>query len=415
MPAPVYDTQPRFAAEPPAIEPAAYAGPPGYGDAPRAGGFPYNEGAYPDTDGAYGEAPYGDGAYNEAAYGAPPRTAEPPTPPVRPRRPDVSESAAAASDGMRTVSPDTTGSMARLTNTSSGQIPRITDSGSTPRIDRASGGNTGGIPRVGPTTTGSLRPVRIDPVRPVQRNSSKWRVALASVGVAVLLAVCSVSTWLVFQDELSGSKGGSNAAAPNETPPPPPRDISSRQVDPDPLTDVEVFPADTISGANGAAYTLLKKEAVDDCTKAATDDLVTLLTTNGCSQVVRGTLKSADGTYLITAGVFNLNDEQSALNAHENINATVAAQKGRFTGLLAGAGTEVLVRAPMILGWHARGHFLAYCVIARADGQGFDQADKTYTQIQADILTTHLRDGIIGARTIPKADESPAAPSPSAS
>ena len=135
--------------------------------------------------------------------------------------------------------------------------------------------------------------------------------------------------------------------------------------------------------------------------------------------MVRGTLKSADGAYLITAGVFNLADEASALNAHENINNIVAAQKGRFTGLLAGPGTEVLVRAPMILGWHARGHYLAYCVIARADGQGFEADDKAYTQIQADILTTHLRDGVIGARTIPKASggaaSNPAAPSPSTS
>jgi len=57
-------------------------------------------------------------------------------------------------------------------------------------------------------------------------------------------------------------------------------------------------------------------------------------------------------------------------------------------------------------------------VIARADGQGFEQGDKAYTQIQADILTTHLRDGVIGARTVPKASGpsgSPAAPSPSTS
>jgi hypothetical protein len=314
---------------------------------------------------------------------------------------------------MRTVRPDVTGGLPRLTATSSGSIPRVTsNTGGIPRISTNTSGN---LPRIGPTTTGSLRPVRIDPVRPTPRRASKWMVALASVGVVVLLAVCGLSTYFVFQDELAGSTGGSSPNANASDAPAPPRDISSRQVDPDPLTEAEVFPADTVPGAGGTAYTLLKKEAATDCAKAATDDLAKLLATNGCNQVVRGTMKSADGAYLITAGVFNLADEASAINAHENINATVAAQKGRFTGLLAGAGTEVLVRAPMILGWHARGHYLAFCVIARADGQGFEQGDKAYTQIQADILTTHLRDSVIGARTLPKASGSAPAASPSTS
>jgi hypothetical protein len=408
-----YDNESRHVAEPaPYADPAGYPGGNGYPEAP-----PYPDSPYGDVPRAGGFA-YGE----ETAYAAPARPETPirpepmrPDGPVRPRRPDVSESAA---DGMRTVRPDTTGGLPRLTTTSSGGIPRITTtSGNLPRIGSTTSGN---LPRISPSTTGSLRPVRIDPVRPAQRRTSKWMVALASVGVVVLLAVCGLSTYFVFQDELTGSKdgGGSTAAATNA--PPPPRDISSRQVDPDPLTEIEVFPADTVAGAGGVTYQVLKKEAADDCTKAATDDLAKLLVTDGCSQVVRGTMKSADGAYLITAGVFNLVDEASAINAHENINGTVAAQKGRFTGLLAGPGTEVLVRAPMILGWHARGHYLAYCVIARADGQGFEQDDKAYTQIQADILTAHLRDFVIGSRTLPvkpsaPAGSAPGAPSPSTS
>jgi len=430
-----YEGESRYGADPSYDEPTAYAGAPTYQDAPPYGERPpYDAPPYPDGP-SYGDAPpYGDGTsygdvppygevpraggvpYNEAAFGAPQRQLE--APPGRPRRPDESEGGdqPPPGDGMRTVRPDTTGGLPRMTTTSSGSIPRITsNTGSIPRIGSSTSGT---IPRIGSNTTGSLRPVRIDPVRPAPRRTSTWMVALASVGVVVLLAVCGLSTYFVFQDEITGSKGGNGSNANASNAPAPPRDISSRQVDPDPLTEAEVFPADAVSGANGATYQLLKKEAVADCTKAATDDLAKLLVDNGCNQVVRGTLKSADGTYLITAGIFNLTDEASALKTHENINATVAAQKGRFTGLLAGAGTEVLVRAPMILGWHARGHYLAYCVIARADGQGFEQGDKAYTQIQADILTTHLRDGVIGARTVPKASGpsgSPAAPSPSTS
>jgi hypothetical protein len=229
----------------------------------------------------------------------------------------------------------------------------------------------------------------------------------------MLLAVCGLSTYFAFKDdESNGSNDGPNANASNASTPS--HDISSRKADPAPLTDTEVFPANAVPGTNGVTYQLLKKEAVADCTKAATDDLATLLIDNGCNQVVRGTLKSADGAYLITAGVFNLADQAGAIKMHDNINATVTAQKGRFTGLLAGAGTEVLARAPMILGWHARGHYLAYCLIARVDGQRSEQGDKAPTQIQADILTTHLRDGVIGARAANKSGRG-ATPNPAAS
>ncbi|GAA0919361.1 hypothetical protein GCM10009558_030470 [Virgisporangium aurantiacum] len=298
--------------------------------------------------------------------------------------------------------------------TSTGSIPRVGsgNTGTTGRVASVGSATTGSLPRIGPSTTGSLRPVRIDPVRPASRRLSKAMVALASVGVLVLFAVCGLSTWFVFQDELSGDKGGNNAQ--NNTPAAG-RDITSRDADPNPLTEAEVFPLEVLAGQTGNQYTILKKEAKTDCSTAASDDLAKLLADNGCSQVVRGTLKSNDGVYFITAGIFNLKDEPAAINTHENIEPTVKAQKGRFTGLLAGAGTEVLVRAPMVLGWHARGHFLAYCVIARVDGQGFDAASQAARdQIQADILTAHLRDAIIGGRAAPKAAGS-GSPNPSSS
>src|SRR6185503_14982454 len=98
------------------------------------------------------------------------------------------------------------------------------------------------------------------------------------------------------------------------------------------------------------------------------DDIAALLATGGCSQVVRATLKSPNGQYLITAGVFNLTDEKAAEEAHNGVKPAVDGQRGRFTGMAAGTGTEAIVRAPTQLGWNFRGHFLAYCVIARTDG-----------------------------------------------
>jgi hypothetical protein len=317
---------------------------------------------------------------------------------------------------MRTIVPDTTGDMPRVSTT--GSIPRVGsgNTGTTGRVAAVGSATTGSLPRIGPSNTGSLRPVRIDPVRPASRRPSNLTWALTSVVVLIVLAVCGTSTYFVFKNEGDEDKGGN--AAPKD-PAVQPRDITSRDVDPDPLTEAEVFPLEAIAGQTGNQYAILKKEAKADCALAATDDLVKLLADNGCSQVVRGTMKSSDGVYFITAGIFNLKDEPAAINAHENIENTVKAQKGRFTGLLAGAGTEVLVRAPMVLGWHARGHYLAYCVIARVDGQGFDAASQgARDQIQTDILSTHLRDAIIGGRTQPARGNAPAgsgAPSPSSS
>jgi hypothetical protein len=211
-------------------------------------------------------------------------------------------------------------------------------------------------------------------------------VALASVGVVVLLAVCGLSTYFVFQDELTGSKGGNGSNANASDAPAPPRDISSRQVDPEPLTEAEVFPADAVSGANGATYQLAQEGSVDRLHQGGHRRPRQAAHDNGCNQVVRGTLKSADGAYLITAGVFNLTDEAARSRRTRTSTRRSPRRRAGSPVCSPGAGTEVLVRAPMILGWHARGHYLAYCVIARADGQGFEQGDKAYTQIQADIL-----------------------------
>jgi hypothetical protein len=196
---------------------------------------------------------------------------------------------------------------------------------------------------------------------------------------------------------------------------PPTRDISSRDVGSAPLTEAEVFAGGQFTGApNEPPYVVLKTQASADCGVAATDQLGALLTQAGCSQVVRGTLKSPNGAYLITAGIFNLKDESSANQAHESIKPTVDAQKGRFTGLLAGPGTEAIIRAPTHLGWNVRGHFLAYCVIARTDGKAFDPNDGFPQQIIFDVVETHLREVVIGARTVVPSTAPSSAASPGA-
>jgi len=81
-----------------------------------------------------------------------------------------------------------------------------------------------------------------------------------------------------------------------------------------------------------------------------------------------------------------------------------------------GTGTDAITRAPTQLSWNYRGHFIAYAVIARTDGQAFAQNDPYPNQITFDIVETYLENGIIGARAAvppkPSAAASVLPPSP---
>jgi hypothetical protein len=263
---------------------------------------------------------------------------------------------------------------------------------------RRPGGTVGGNPSgpagtsTGPVATGTGAVAK--PAEGGSGHSRRWLTILSAVGVVVVLAVCGLGGYFM----INGDRGRPTTTSGATTNAVKARDISTRDVDPAPLTEQEVFPAAQIT-AGAATYQVLKTQA-GDCPSAATDDLAKLLGQLGCSQVVRGTLKSQDGQFLITAGIFNLKDEASANQAYEQIKPTLDAQKGRFTGLPAGDGTEAIVRAPTTLGWHPRGHFLAYCIVARADSKPIDANDAASKQVISDLVEAHLRDTVIGARAV---------------
>jgi len=127
----------------------------------------------------------------------------------------------------------------------------------------------------------------------------------------------------------------------------------------------------------------------------------------GCNQVVRATLKSPNGQFLVTAGIFNLPDEATANKAYQAVTPMVDAQKGRLIGMFAGPGTEAILKAPTHLGWFVRGHFMAFCVIARIDAKAIPVDDPYAQQIATDVVETHLRDAVIGARAVERIGGSP--------
>ncbi|HEX6500255.1 MAG TPA: hypothetical protein VF054_14675 [Micromonosporaceae bacterium] len=226
-------------------------------------------------------------------------------------------------------------------------------------------------------------------------------MALSVLAVLVLIAICGSGAYFVLVDERQGSAGAGRTAA--KSPEPSPRDISSQAKDPTPLTEKEVFPTRTIPvDPNRKPYQVVKTQLLKDCRSAATDQLVKVLADAGCTQVVRATMKSPTGAYIVTAGVFNLRDEDAALQVHDAVKPTIDAKKGRFTGFAAGSGTDVIARSATELGWDTRGHFLVYCVIARADGKTFGSADQQATrQIIADLVTSYLLGTVIENRTVP--------------
>jgi hypothetical protein len=277
---------------------------------------------------------------------------------------------------------------------------------------------------------------RVDTRRPVREPARKrgpWLSVLAVLAAVTLLAVCGVGFYVTFLGPKPGADGANGASV---------HDISNQTIDPAPLTVAEVFPATTInvaavgddatsappanpsastSGAPAGVqpYTVVKAEATE-CKNAVVGDLATLLTAAGCSQVVRATLTTADQQYVVTTGLFNLRDEAAAKEARDGVKTIVNATKGRFTGFMAGGVTDVIGRAKTQLAWDVRGHFMIYCVIARADSGEPDAKNPTVTQMVTDLVETYLNETVLTNRTlspppVPSSTASSAVPGGSAS
>lgn len=250
--------------------------------------------------------------------------------------------------------------------------------------------HTGTIPPVHTGTT----PI-IDPVEP---RSRRWYMVIAGVATVAVLATCGLFSYLLMQDELAGRSGAqADDSSPTE---PAPRDISSREVDPEPLTVDEVFPtSEIIINPEEPPYEVLGTQDIADCSAAAADGLADLLGELDCSQVVRGTLRSPTGDYLITTGVLNLATADEADRVYDEIGELIDQGTGRFLGMVAGEGTEPIVLSQTHSGWDYRGHYLIYAVIARSDGTEFSEADNRGVDLIIwDMVEVHLRSGVLEDR-----------------
>jgi hypothetical protein len=237
-------------------------------------------------------------------------------------------------------------------------------------------------------------------------HSRRWQLALVAVGAMVLLTVCGLGSFFIMKDERQGAEAQPVVPTPTAVA----RDISTRAVDPEPLTAQEVFPTKKITiPGTPEPYQVIKTQATKDCRVAADADLRKLLLSLKCSQVVRATLRSPTKEYLITGGVLNLETAAGAQQARDKMQALVNQNAGRFLGLIAGKETEPLALSATHVGWDTRGHYLIYCLIARADGKEFADNDPYARQILYDIVELHLRNSVLEKRaTAPASSPAPA-------
>jgi hypothetical protein len=222
------------------------------------------------------------------------------------------------------------------------------------------------------------------------------QLLMSALGAVIMLSTCGLGAFFIVADERRGhnAEAAEVPAAQQRVA----RDISSRAVDAQPLSTAEAFPGTQIELAPGAAYKIQTTHIDTDCHIATTGRLGALLDAYGCSQFVRATLAAPNGGYTVTAGIFNLADERGAATVRERIKPLVDSGAGTFAGMAAGPGTEPVELPSAQVGWHVRGHYLVYCVIARPDGRIISDDDPQAGQIIFDIIESYLRDRVIGRR-----------------
>ncbi|MFE9954524.1 hypothetical protein [Micromonospora sp. NPDC005299] len=245
-------------------------------------------------------------------------------------------------------------------------------------------------------------PLDLSPRRPARRSGGRaWQVLIGGAAVLMLLALTGLAVAALLEDRTATPQAGqqSNQPVVEQSPAADGTDLDSRDTDQAALTAKEVFPGQQLVVTDGQpAYRVLKTHSSGSCAVAATGEIADLLVRLGCNQVVRATLRSADGDHLLTAGLFNLTDVASAQRARDRIRPMLDERQGRFRGMAASEDTGVVATAAARVGWQVRGHYLAYCVVTRADGERISSGDTKAGEILYDMIEVYLNRGVLERR-----------------
>ncbi|MCI4062736.1 hypothetical protein MRQ36_09195 [Micromonospora sp. R77] len=260
------------------------------------------------------------------------------------------------------------------------------------------------IPPAAPTTLSQVYAGTPPPRQPRTDRSGggrAWRVLIGGAAVVALLALSGLAGAALLKDRQVVPEPVAPTPQPQaeQSAATSGHDLDSRDTDQVALTVKEVFPGRTLVVTDGRpAYRVLKTQASTSCAVAATDEVADLLVRLGCNQVVRATLRSPDGDYLLTAGLLNLTDLASAQRVRDRLRQLLDERQGRFRGMTAGDDTEAVATSAARVGWQVRGHYLAYCLVTRADGERVGTDDAKAREALTDLVQQYLSRGVLERR-----------------
>ncbi|MFE9688509.1 hypothetical protein [Micromonospora sp. NPDC005806] len=234
-----------------------------------------------------------------------------------------------------------------------------------------------------------------------RRAGGAWQALIGGAAVLVLLALCGLAVAALLQDRKGTPQAGTPTGQPvvDQSGAADDTGLNSRDTDQLALTAKEVFPGKALVINSGQpAYQVLRTNSSGSCAVATTGEIADLLVRLGCNQVVRATLRSPDGQHLLTAGLFNLTDVASAQRARDRIRQMLDERQGRFRGMAAGNDTQAVEEAAARVGWQVRGHYIAYCLVTRADGARISSTDTRTREILYDVIEVYLNRGVLERR-----------------
>ncbi|MEH0973191.1 hypothetical protein V6U77_18895 [Micromonospora sp. CPCC 205546] len=260
-------------------------------------------------------------------------------------------------------------------------------------------------PSAGPAEPPPAPPSPAEPALPARRSQRGgsgrlWQVAVGGAAVLALLALCGLgAAALLAERDRTPQATPTAPAEPTEPAQAETQALDSRDTDPAPLTAKELFPGRQLVVADGEpAYRVLKTQSSASCAVAATGEVADLLVRLGCTQVVRGTLRTPDDDHLVTTGLFNLIDRANAERARDRVRLLLDERQGRFRGMAANDDSAAIATAPARVGWQVRGHYLAYAVVVRSDGEAIRSGDTKAREILFDMIELHLNRGVLERR-----------------
>ena len=204
----------------------------------------------------------------------------------------------------------------------------------------------------------------------------------------IILGVTGMIAFLILADARRG-----RTAEASVTPEAAGAALSSRAVDPAPLTLAEVFP----NGKVPAPYQVGLTNVDALCRVATTGALGQVLEDHGCTQVVRAAMTTPYGDYQVTVGLFNLTDAAGAAEVDDQVRRLVETGDGSFAAL--GGDPAPASAEGAQVGWHAAGHYLVYSVVSHPGGEVVAGDDPVAARITAELVDRYLTDSVLGSRT----------------